>query len=724
MIRIKLSLSAIFVFSLFLLINIGPVLAQSANGDPVQVGFTHNPVFGKGQPNSIGDLPPGQLRKSLENLPAKARGKALGWLQEFSFPAEDLKNLRVSADGSIHYADTHLPSPGDADVSTIANVEIVPATSASEVFKLHSKPDSNNVVFLDFDGHTIQGTAWNTNGNVLVALPFDPSGNDSSPSSANFTQVELDRIAMIWHRMAEDFAAFDIDITTEEPEVFTPTTGRVLFTHDSDASGQPMPSQDAGGVAYVNVFGQTDYVTRYSPALVYYSNLYGFATYNAEAGSHELGHNIGLSHDGVKKGASYYSGSGSGDVAWAPIMGSSYEAIVTPWSKGEYPNANNTEDDLAIIAGKLGYKGDDHGDSANSATQLVVESNGDILVSSPELDPDNVLSENKGIIEDRSDVDWFSVDVANGLINITATPAWHAFGYNVHRGGNLDIELSLFDSNGILVDFDEPNDRTDATVTASVGAGRYYLQVTGVGNQVNSDYSDYASIGMYFLEGTVQANDGEGDTVAPSPALMSWQSTPHATSHSSVSMTAVQATDESGSVEYYFSCVSGGNGCVDSGWQSDQTWSPAGLDANTVYSYKVRARDAFGNENSASPIMGDTTDAVPPAADNYVPLAVATYTPTPAVITKGKTASVNLSASGSYDPDGVIDAWEWQDSNGSTLSTSMVFEKRLQAGTYEFTLIVTDNNGASNSTDVTVSVTKSGESGGGKKCNPRKQVCS
>ena len=709
--------------SLLLFIGSESVFAQSQDNSPGNSGAPYG--FGIGHPKTLLDLPPGQLKKDLENLSPKSRGKALGLLQSISFPNEDVKYLRVDRSGNIKYADTFLPEltaeviAGEAQTSA-------GAMDSTQVFSLHSRPGASNVMYLDFDGHIIEGTAWNSDGNTLVALPFDPSGNDSSPTVADFTQIELDRIAIIWHRMSEDFAAFDIDVTTEEPSAFSSTTGHVLFTHDSDASGQAMPSQGGGGVAWLNVFGRSDYVAKYSPALVYSTNLSGIATYNAEAGSHEIGHNLGLSHDGVINGTSYYTGSGSGAVKWAPIMGSSYSAIVTPWSKGEYANANNNQDDIDIIAGHLGYAGDDHGDSSSLATALQIEPNGEIFVSSPELDPDNFLPENKGIIDDRNDVDWFFLDVAGGSINITVTPAWHSFGYTAFRGANLDIELSLFDSSGELVVFDEPTDRTNANVTAEVTEGRYYLQIDGVGNNTNSDYSDYSSQGMYFLEGQVPTYS-EPDTTAPLPLVMSWQTAPHATGEKSFSMMAVQATDNFGSVEYNFSCVTGGNGCVDSGWQTSPSWSPDGLDSETFYSYKVTARDGSGNQNGASSIEGDTTDA--PPTDNIFPSTVASYNPAPAVISKGKTASVTLSGSGSSDPDGVIFAWEWRDSNGSTISTDMSFATKLRAGTHDFTLTVTDNDGATDSSNLSVSVTKAGGGddggggGGGKKCNPRKTDC-
>ncbi len=708
--------------TLLLLLSSGAVFAQGQSKE------NHGRFYGIGKPAAIHDLPPGQLRKDLESLPAKARGKALGWLQEFSFPVEDVESLGVNIDGAIYYTDPVAPATADltSDVSAASSSTL----DESQVFQLHSKPGSSNIVFLDFDGHTIEASSgWTLT--KLVALPFDPSGNDSPATAADFTQDELNRIFEIWHRISEDFAAFDIDVTTEDPIVFTATTGRLLFTHDTDATGQAMPSQGAGGVAFINMFGRDNFISYYSPAFVYYTNLsssdYGMPTLNAEAGSHEFGHNLGLSHDGTSSGSTYYEGHGNGLVSWAPIMGRPFYANVTHWSQGEYPNANNTQDDLAIIAGKIGWSGDDHGDSAAAATPLLVEPNGSVLVSSPELDPENVLPENKGIIDDRTDVDWFYVDVTDtGALDITATPAWHSFTRSEDRGANLDIELALFDAGMVLLAVSDPDNDTNATVAISATAGRYYVQVQGVGNDTNSDYSDYASMGMYFLEGNIPV--GPVDSTPPSPASMSWQSSPNATSDSTISMTAVEATDDSGTVEYYFSCVAGGTGCTDSGWQASRSHTASGLSADTFYSYSVKARDAIGNQNGTSSSMGDTTDA-PPA--NYAPVASASYSPEPAVITKGKTVSVTLDGSASSDQDGTIVSWSWKDSNGTLVGNNAAVTLKLRTGTYAYTLTVTDNNGAVSSNVLSVSVTKSGGGGGGgddgggggKPCNPRKEVC-
>ena len=105
-----------------------------------------------------------------------------------------------------------------------------------------------------------------------------------------------------------------------------------------------------------------------SPGLVFNTSLTGVS----EAISHEFGHNLNLNHDGTN-GSSYYSGHGSGAVSWGPIMGASYNRSVTQWSQGEYSGANNSQDDLAVIAGELSYRGDDHEDAVlGLATPLLI----------------------------------------------------------------------------------------------------------------------------------------------------------------------------------------------------------------------------------------------------------------------------------------------------------------------------------------------------------------
>lgn len=475
-----------------LLLLLTPAIALAAPAD--------HPVFGAGQPASVSELPAGMLKERLESLPPNARQSALQWLQGFSFPAADAAHMRADDAGGIYYVDEGPDGFEQAEGAT-AEPPTGEALSAAETFAMHSKPGAAKVLFLDFDGHIIEGTAWNASSSrpdTYYARPFD---TDGSPSS--FSAAELAAIHEVWHRVADDFAAFDVDVTTEDPGTFGPSVGHVLVTRDDDELGNAMPSAGAGGVAYVGVFGRSNY-TYYQPALVYYDNLgNGHPPYMAEASSHEFGHNLSLSHDGTST-TSYFQGLGSTSsfVSWAPIMGVGYYRQVTQWSKGEYPDANNTQDDLSIITGHLGGRVDDHGDDILSASLLVMDGAGTISHSNPESDPGNFNPENKGIIDQLGDIDVFGIEVGTGTVDISVTPAWDAFTRSVRRGANLDIEARLLDGTGSVIATSDPGDDTDASIQVQVDAGYYYLAVTGVGNS-SVPYSDYSSQGMYYISGQV-----------------------------------------------------------------------------------------------------------------------------------------------------------------------------------------------------------------------------
>ena len=582
--------------------------------------------FGSDAPFQITDLPAGRVRSKLDALPEIHKQKALKWLHSFSFTEQDLEYLKVDNEGGVFYSDTYLPDEGSA--ATLSTVEQPQAIAPADAFILHSKPGATNVVYLDFNGHVISGTAWNTSTGITT---FNAKAFSTDTDFANFSSAELNQIAEIWHRVAEDYAPFNVDVTTQLPATFGPTVGRILITQDIDANGVNMPSYGAGGVAYVNVWGVSNYASTYSPALVYYNKLGpNHPPYIAEAAAHEMGHNLGLSHDGYNNGTTnlgYYQGQGSGFVSWAPIMGVGYNTNVTQWSKGEYPYATQLEDDIEKIRTKLTYRTDDHGNEILSSTFLAVDAAGTITASNPETDPHNQATSNKGIIETRADVDYFAFDTGAGTINITVTPAWEAFYRTSTRGANLDIQVILYDQNGVQVAQSDPNSETDAVISATVAAGHYFLKVSGEGNTV-TPYSDYGSLGQYFISGTVVPGTFT-DTTAPNPNPMTFSVAPYAvTGTNSISMTANTATDASGGIQYHFVCAVMGNGCVDSPWQTSSTYTVAGLQAGTSYSFQVQAKDALDNMTSLSTAKSATTTAALPAS--------------PANLTGTKASKVNL----------------------------------------------------------------------------------
>ena len=97
------------------------------------------------------------------------------------------------------------------------------------------------------------------------------------------------------------------------------------------------------------------------------------------------------------------------------------------------------------------------------------------------------------------------------------------------------------------------------------------------------------------------------DGTAPTPDPMTWFAAPNSISSTSINMTATTATDPCG-VEYFFECTAGGGN--NSSWQSSPTYTDTGLDPNTQYSYRVKARDKSSNQNETvfSSTASATTD--------------------------------------------------------------------------------------------------------------------
>ncbi|MFC6673213.1 Ig-like domain-containing protein [Marinobacterium aestuariivivens] len=228
-----------------------------------------------------------------------------------------------------------------------------------------------------------------------------------------------------------------------------------------------------------------------------------------------------------------------------------------------------------------------------------------------------------------------------------------------------------------------------------VPAGRYYLQISGVGSAA-SPYSDYGSLGFYYISGTVQP--AVTDDTPPTVNSAGWWATlPAASSTSSIDMAVNAASDDSGVVEYWFQCVTGGSGCGYSGWQGSTQYSATGLAPGTLYSFQVKARDAYGNETAWSSIQSATTYAnqVPVANDDSASTdaGVAVSIPVLANDTDADGDSLNIETVGASS-DGSVVA-----SGGELVYTPAAGF----SGTTSFTYTVTD--GLAESAPATVTVT-------------------
>ncbi|MGZ8937639.1 MAG: zinc-dependent metalloprotease, partial [Limisphaerales bacterium] len=457
---------------------------------------------------ALQEVPAGRLRDQIARLPAGARGRAIAWLGNIHFTELDLKTLQVDTEGGIYFVDEVPPGAIDP-VAENATVETssaaVPVSPLPSNLVFHSKPGAPNVIYLNFSGETVMNTAWN-----------DSLGRSSIPAVAfskdsdltTFSDTEQLAIRRIWQRVAEDYAPFDVDVTTERPGTFTTRTAHALITRNTDADGLENPAATSGGVAYVGVFATFNFA-EYRPAWIYGNNLGGDESFIAEAVSHEIGHNLGLTHDGKTDGSDYYGGHGSGETSWGPLMGTGYNRNVSHWCKGDYYLANNTQDDLATIASKMAYRTDDHAGTFGSATPLSVSSSGIISATTPETDPANASTANKGRIERTTDADVFSFTTGAGTISISVEPWIVPSGYT--RGGNIDLHVELHNASGQLLLVNNAPDRTGTIIQTNLAQGVYYLTVKNSAaddpmSSSPSGYSSYGSVGQYFVTGSVIAN--------------------------------------------------------------------------------------------------------------------------------------------------------------------------------------------------------------------------
>ena len=108
------------------------------------------------------------------------------------------------------------------------------------------------MLYINFAGETVVNTEWNTvvGRTEIPALPFSSDADFTS-----FSDSEQAAIKRIWQRMAEDYAPFNIDVTTERPATFTTRTAHALVTRNTDANGADCPADASFVRGRVSWFG-------------------------------------------------------------------------------------------------------------------------------------------------------------------------------------------------------------------------------------------------------------------------------------------------------------------------------------------------------------------------------------------------------------------------------------------------------------------------------------
>lgn len=317
---------------------------------------------------------------------------------------------------------------------------------------------------------------------------YQGSWGTINAEASGLTNEEIEEVFYI---VSEDYAPFNINVTTKRSVYDTANRfSRQMIIFNNTYPGNPR-------VAMFNSFNDGNG----NPCWVKMGGPVQSALKAANVGSHEAGHTFGLRHDGSPYGA-YYPGHSSYRV----IMGTVTNGY-SQFSKGEYADANNSEDDLQIISGNnngVGYRTDDYGDDILNSADLLIESNGEVL----EI-------ENFGIIGKTLDMDLFKMEVGSGLINLDVRPA------NLYDfSQNLDLKVRLLDASGSEIASADANGFDASNLNETVVEGIYYLEIDGVGtgNPLTDGYTDYGSLGQYFISGQVppmplSVNDIKDETI-------------------------------------------------------------------------------------------------------------------------------------------------------------------------------------------------------------------
>ena len=469
------------------------------------------------------------------------------------------KDMRISsASGAAFYAcrrnTAKIATSSDPESFTTAT--LFPFT---QTFLLHSRPGSTKIIYLDFKGHTTKGSYWNTDrrSTSIVTPAFDLDGK---PGTFNYTEHAI--IQKIWKEVSDAYAVFNVDVTTQDPGVEairnTSTSKAPIITDNNFGVRVCL----GGKVSYLpnwqeivtdadELFGITPEIGCFNkqvsqvayandaPVLVFTDMALqrGSAKNIADTTVHELGHAFNLYHSTVStidpltgQPIEYYPGHND----WAPYMGDPTGKSVVQWTNGDYDakSTNKTQDDLATIAGYIPYVTDDHGGNKAGATTLTTTKVKSTVRSA--LPVYLYTSSATGLFNNRTDKDFFKIDVGGGEFYIEATAA--------DPQANLNIQIKVYKADGVTevvnsdpygTPYEEELGMNDSFHHYNLTTGTYYISIEGVGaywdedaatfynestaNPADSSYdpltdtttavkyaafTDYASIGRYTLKTT------------------------------------------------------------------------------------------------------------------------------------------------------------------------------------------------------------------------------
>ncbi|MFT4298477.1 MAG: S-layer homology domain-containing protein [Aeromicrobium sp.] len=438
------------------------------------------PVFGDEAVEALGD-----------DLAAVAERNGLT-SEQLTQSLEEDPGVGIDTTGAVFIVEADEAEAAETEETADESFETAElSTSLDETFTLNSKPGSSRTIFLDFDGRTVSGTYWNEDHDVAEGFV---SGYSIDSDYDTFSDAELTVIQQVWAAVAEDYAPFDVNVTTEDPgdAAITRTNAadliygaRALIT-----SGSTFPSScssSCAGIAYVGnidaTYEHAKYQNAWIKASLYPSNPPALALII----SHEIGHNGGLYH---AQGTSteYYGGHSN----WGPIMGAPYTRALTQWTdhsnSAVIRSSSQSGADLTVLA-------------SNGLTARSDEAPSSIT-DAPSVDSSGSAT---GFITSGSDADVWELGSCPVAASVSVTPA--------AVGPNLDAKISLLNTLGGVVATNDPTSSQsgswsagtlvatglDAT-TSGTASGTLYVRVEPT--SVSGVYPTYGSLGAYTVSWT------------------------------------------------------------------------------------------------------------------------------------------------------------------------------------------------------------------------------